>query len=166
VIVSLIGESDGKLADARIITAVVGGLIAVTPGACGVVFCGRVVRSSQIWLDMSARAFAPYPDYPFTLWIDVVPFQSGPQSVGALTFGLSRFTGREIEVEVPGLSGSPLLERAAGLAGYMLEHGDAIEDGDTIGDEEAARINVLHRVSHRNGAPVLRLDPDPAPLDR
>jgi hypothetical protein len=47
----------------------------------------------------------------------------------------------------------------------MLEHGEGINDGDTIGDEEAERINVKHRVSFLNGAPVLRVGPDPTPLD-
>jgi hypothetical protein len=101
VIVSLMGESESKLDDAKIVTAVVGGLIAVTAAACGVVFCGWVARSSQTWLEMSARTFARYPDYPFLLWIDVTPFQSDAQSGGVLTCGLARFTGREIEAESP-----------------------------------------------------------------
>jgi hypothetical protein len=101
VIVSLISGGEGKVEDAKIVTAVVGGLVSITAEARGVVFCGRVARSSQIWFDMSARAFAPYPDYPFMLWIDIVPFDSSPQSIGAITFGLSRFTGREIEFEIP-----------------------------------------------------------------
>jgi hypothetical protein len=78
VIVSLMGESEGKIEDAKIVTAVVGGLIAITAAACGVVFGGRVVRSSQTWLDLSARAFAPYPDYPYALWIDVASFRLSP----------------------------------------------------------------------------------------
>ncbi|MBV9982771.1 hypothetical protein [Bradyrhizobium sp.] len=166
VIVSLMGDSQGKVEDAKIVTAVVGGLISITADACGVVFCGRVARSSQIWLELSARAFAPYPDYPFMLWIDIVPFESGPQSAGALTYGLSRFTGREIEFQVPGLSGPTLLHRVAGLAGDMLERGDRIEDGDTSEASEPEQISMKHRISHLNGAPVLRVGSDPTPMDR
>lgn len=166
VIVSLMGESESKLDDAKIVTAVVGGLIAVTAAACGVVFCGWVARSSQTWLEMSARTFARYPDYPFLLWIDVTPFQSDAQSGGVLTCGLARFTGREIEAEVPTLSGPSLLRRVAGLAGYMLEHGDLIKDGDTIDDDDAERVNVQYAVSQLTGAPVLRLSPEPTPLER
>ena len=165
VIVSLMGDSEGKVDDARIVTAVVGGLISITAQACGVVFCGRVARSSQIWLEMSARAFAPYPNYPFMLWIDIVPFESSPQSVGALTYGLSRFTGREIEFEVPGRSGPTLLHRLAGLAGDMLERGDHLGDGDTSEASETERISMKHRVSSLNGAAVLRVGSDPTPLD-
>ena len=165
VIVSLMGESEGKIEDAKIVTAVVGGLIAVTAAACAVVFGGRVARSAQSWLDLSARAFAPYPDYPFALWIDVTSFRVGSQSTGALTYGLTRFIGREVEFEVPGLSGPSLLQRIASLACYMLEHGEGINDGDTIEDEEAERMNVKHRVSFLNGAPVLRVGPDPTPLN-
>jgi hypothetical protein len=166
VIVSLMGESEGKIEDAKIVTAVVGGLIAITAAACGVVFGGRVVRSSQTWLDLSARAFAPYPDYPYALWIDVASFRLSPQSTGALTSGLTRFIGREVEFEIPGLSGPSVFQRIASLACYMLEHGDQINDGDTIGDEETERISVKHRVSPLNCAPVLRVGPDSGPLDR
>ena len=140
VIVSLMGESEGKIEDAKIVTAVVGGLIAVTAAACAVVFGSRVARSAQSWLDLSARAFVPYPDYPFALWIDVTSFRAGPQSTGALTYGLTRFIGREVEFEVSGLSGPSLLQRIASLACYMLEHGEGINDGDTIEDEEAERM--------------------------
>ena len=165
VIVSLMDDGEGKVEDAKIVTAVVGGLISITTEACGVVFCGRIARSSQIWLEMSARAFAPYPDYPFMLWIDIVPFEQSPQSVGALTYGLSRFTGREIEFEAPSLSGPTLLHQVAGLAGDMIERDDRIGDDDTIDASEPEPINVKHPVPHLNGAPVLRVGPDSTPLD-
>jgi hypothetical protein len=115
VIVSLMGESESRVEDARIVTAVVGGLIATALDPCGVVFCGTVARSPQVWLELSAQTFAPYPDYPFMLWIDIAQFQAGSQIVGALTCGLSRFTGREIEFEAPGPSPG-LIQRVAGLA--------------------------------------------------
>ena len=48
----------------------------------------------------------------------------------------------------------------------MLEHGDLIKDGDTIDDDEAERVNVQYAVSQLTGAPVLRLSPEPTPLER
>jgi len=163
VIVSLMGKGDDSVEDAKLVTAVVGGLIATASGACGVVFGGLVARSPQIWLEMSQEAFAPHPDYPIMLWIDIVPFRPGPQSVGAFTRGLSRFAGREIEYEVPGASSAPLIQRLAGLASYMVEHGDLVRDGDTIGEQQDERIEVHHGFSRFDGKPVLRIGPEPVP---
>jgi hypothetical protein len=80
-IVSVMGEATNKLESARIVTAVIGGLIATVPGSCAVVWEVRVARSAQMWLEASRTAFAPYPHYPFTLWIDIMPFRSNPSSV-------------------------------------------------------------------------------------
>ena len=149
----------GRKIVAQPVTAVVGGLIATASDPCGVVFCGTVARSPQVWLELSTQTFAAYPDYPFMLWIDIAQFQAGPQIFGALTCGLSRFIGREIEFETPGPSAS-LIQRVAGLAGSIIEHGDQVDAGDTIGNSDGERIEVRHGVSRFSGAPVLRAGPE------
>ena len=163
-IVSLMGsnENANELETTRLITAVVGGLVDITPQVCAVVWRSQVARSPQTWLDMSRNAFVPYPDYPFMLWIDIASFRSG-QSIGAFTFGLYPFVGREIEFEVPGITGPALVERVSGLACYLIEHRTLVKDGDTIGESETDRIKVHHRTSRFNGAPVLALGPEPSP---
>jgi hypothetical protein len=67
-IVSMLGQSQRPLFAARITTAVIGALIATMPECCGVVWAGQVARSAELWLQMSRRSFAQFPDYPFTLW--------------------------------------------------------------------------------------------------
>jgi Domain of unknown function (DUF4261) len=159
-------SDENELEAARVITAIVGGLIMVTQDACGVVWRSQTARSPQIWAEMSRNAFAPYPNYPYMLWIDIAPFRSG-QSVGAFTIGLRSFTGREMEFEVAGISGPGLIDRVAGLAVYLIERGDTIKDGDTVGGSEHERIKAYHRVSRFNAAPVLAVgseDPPPGRL--
>jgi hypothetical protein len=162
-IVSVMGEGTNKLESARIVTAVVGGLVATVPGSCAVVWGARVARSAQLWLETSRTTFAPYPNYPFTLWIDVVPFRSNPSSVGAFTVGLAAFVSREIEFELPGFSGAALIQRVAGLAVFLIQRGDLVADGDTIGASEAERIKVYHRTSRFNASPVLAVGNQPPP---
>jgi uncharacterized protein DUF4261 len=153
-IVSMIGTSEDKVQSSRLTTAVVGGVIAVTSGCCAVVWRTLIARSAEMWLEASNRAFAPFADYPFMLWVDIIPFPSG-QTIGAITVGLSAFADREIEFEVDGMDHSTAIDRVAGLAVYLIEHGSVIKDGDTIGISEADRIKVHYRTSRFTGSPVI-----------
>jgi uncharacterized protein DUF4261 len=154
-IVSALGKDLDRLCAARIVTAVVGGMIAAVPGCVGVVWNVRVAYSSSLWLEMSRAAFAPYPDYPFMLWISIHPFRYG-STIVAVTFGLGSFVGREIEFEGKGLDLPSVINRVAGLAVYMIERGSVIPNGHTFGADERERLQIHHTASRRfSGLPVL-----------
>jgi Domain of unknown function (DUF4261) len=137
------------------LTAVAGAVIASTPECRAVVWDGRMIRSTEAWLQLSESAFARYPDYPITGWIDIVPFRSGAM-LGAVTMGLSGFVGREIEFEAANWDIGNVLEKVAGLAAYLIEHGDVVRDGHTIGCSDEERVKVHHAASMRfTGLPVL-----------
>jgi Domain of unknown function (DUF4261) len=157
-IVCPMGKHENRLESARITTALVGGLIAVTPGCSAVIWRSITARSAAIWLDGSRRAFAPSPDYPFMLWVEILPFRSG-QATGATTAGLSAFIDREIEFDVDGMDYPTVIDRVAGLVSYLIGHGAVIKDGDTVGISDADRIKVHFRTSRFNGAPVLAVGP-------
>lgn len=153
-IVSMLGKSEQPLVSARMTTAVIGALIATMPEVCGVVWAGRVARPADLWLDMSRDSFAPFPDYPFTLWIDILPYRSGDK-IGAVTMGLSAFVGREIEFVTGKLTLPALFDKVAGLSVYLIEHGSVVKDGDTIGASASERIQVRHKNSDAfGGLPV------------
>jgi hypothetical protein len=156
IIVSILGNSDERqLPAARIITAVIGALIAVTPECCAVVWRNTVARPAKPWQEMSRRSFASFPDYPFTLWVDILPFRSGAM-IGAVTMGLSAFAGREIEFETGKLDLPTLIDKVAGLAAYLVEHGAVIKDGGTFGVDEEERFRVRYENSARfGGLPIL-----------
>ncbi|MDA9479990.1 hypothetical protein XI03_36930 [Bradyrhizobium sp. CCBAU 65884] len=154
VIVSMLGKSDQPLVAARITTAVIGALIATMPECCGVVWAGRVARPADLWRETSRDSFAPYPNYPFRLWVDILPFRTGAK-IAAVTMGLSAFVGREIEFVTGKLTLSALFDKVAGLAVYLIEHGSVVKDGDTIGASASERIQVRHRNSDAfGGLPV------------
>jgi hypothetical protein len=153
-IVSVLGQSKQQLPTARVITAVIGALVAVTPECRAVVWRSKVARSAALWQEMSRRSFAPFPDCPFTLWLDVLPFRSGAV-VGAVTMGLSAFAGREIEFETGNLDLPTVIDKVAGLAAYLLEHGAVVKDGDTFGGDEREHFRVHYETSARfAGLPV------------
>lgn len=153
-IVSMLGKSEQPLVAARITTAVIGALIATMPECCGVVWAGRVARPADLWREMSRDSFAPYPDYPFRLWVDILPFRTGSK-IAAVTMGLSAFVGREIEFVTGKLTLSALFDKVVGLAVYLIEHGSVVKDGDTIGASASERIQVRHKSSDAfGGLPV------------
>ncbi|MGY0572752.1 DUF4261 domain-containing protein [Bradyrhizobium sp. RDM12] len=108
----------------------------------------KVARPAKLWMEMSRQSFAQFSDYPFTLWIDIMPFRSEAK-IGAVTMGLSAFAGREIEFETDKLALPVMIDRVAGLAVYLIEHGAVIKDGDTFGRDEHERITARFGLSER-----------------
>lgn len=154
IIVSLLGKAEQPLVAARLTTAVIGALIATVPECCGVVWAGRVARPADLWLEESRWSLAPYPDYPFRLWVDILPFRSGAK-VGVITMGLAAFVGREIEFVTAKLALPALFEKVAGLSVYLIEHGSVVKDGDTMGASASERIAVRYKNSNIfEGLPV------------
>jgi hypothetical protein len=152
--VSVLGQNQQLLPTARLTTAVIGALIATMPQCRAVVWDGKVARPADLWLHLSTQSYAPFPDYPFALWVDVLPFRSEP-GIGAVTMGLSAFVGREIEFETSSLTLGTLIKKVLGLAVYLIEHGRVLRDGDTFGGDERERIAVRYENSDQfNGMPV------------
>lgn len=160
-VVSIIANQN-RLECARLTTAVIGSVVALTSNSCAVVWGPRAVtRAPQVWRDMSLRAFAPFPEYPFTLWVDIVPFNSGPNT-GAVTVGLASFVDREIEFEVDGMDKAIVTDRVTNLASYLIEHGAIVKDRDIIGGPEPERTQVHFRGSRFGSWPVFAVGSDRA----
>lgn len=154
-IVSVLGKNQRALPAARLTTAVIGALIATMPQCCGVVWNGKVARPTDLWLEMSSRSFAPFPDYPVSLWVDILPFRS-ETGIGAVTMGLSAFAEREIQFETHKLPLATLMSKVDGLAVYLVEHGPVVKDGDTFGGDARERFSVRYKNSDQfGGLPVL-----------
>jgi len=161
-VVSTLTESADRLHSARRIAAVVGALITVIPGCRAVLWESLVAHAPETWKAMSNDAFAPYPVFPYPLWVSLHPFQDGGK-VGVISFGLSSFVGRELELEPQTLAPEEAASKAAGLAVYLLQHGPALKDGDTFGATAAERIRVRHVQSKRvPGLAVLHATADAA----
>ena len=153
-VVSVMGESEDRVQTARVVTAVVGAIVA-THASCSAVLLNWVANSSQTFAELSRSAFAPYPDLPTALWISMHPFRDSASRVGVVTMGLKNFVGREVELEGPASQLKSVLATARGLLAYLLQSGTIVRDGDTIGVSTAERIPVHLLDSERfKGLPV------------
>ncbi|MEM7429695.1 MAG: DUF4261 domain-containing protein [Pseudomonadota bacterium] len=80
------------------------------------------------------------------------------ENPGLATYGLRAFIGRELEFEPGGLDQQTLFARAGQIASYLVDNGDVLGDGETLGISESERIRVRHLAEGRRaGIPVLNL---------
>lgn len=159
IVVSTLGEPTHRFESARRLAAVIGCLIAITPSATAVVWEALVVRQSEFWLEASLDAFAPYPAFPYPLWISLHPFVEN-EKIGVISFGASSFAEREIELEPQAAPAEAVVQKAAGLAVYLLQNGPVLEDGDTFGATESERFFIRRTTSKRvPGLSVLNASP-------
>jgi hypothetical protein len=147
-VVSTFSEPSDRLLSARSIAAVVGALISVLPGCSAVLWENLVAHAAETWEVMSRDAFAPYPAFPYPLWVSLHPFKDGDK-IGLISFGLMSFVGREIELEPHNITPAEATNKAAGLAVYLMQHGPVLKDGATFGATPAERILVRHVQSKR-----------------
>lgn len=147
-------DTESQLLTARFVTAVTGAVLRCYPACNGVLWNNLVARPRSLFLEAADAAFAPFPKFPYRVWIDVQIF-GDKDNAGfvALTFGLRRFLGREIEFfEV---SHKFLQGHAYGLTAYLLQNGANIKSGDII--EKSARWLkkvVLAESQRFSGIPV------------
>lgn len=148
----------GFAENARLTTAFVGAVLEALPGCLGVVWGGQVACSPEEWLKQSPRAFDPFPDHPYSLWMEIVHYVTG-KTIGAYTTGLSAFIGREIEFEVDGLDQRGVTVRVANTSSYLIANGlDKTFESWTVykdDDENVGRVLILHRNSRFGIGPVV-----------
>jgi hypothetical protein len=115
-----------------------------------------VAHSRDLFSELSRWAFSPYPDFPSALWVSIHPFRTDGDQIGAITQGLTKFVGREIE-----LLGSPsqfktIVSTARQFSTYLIQGDVPMKDGDTFGESESERILVQFRNSERfGGLPII-----------
>jgi hypothetical protein len=159
-IVTVLGE-EGPLDRMRLLTQVTAAVLATCPDALGVFWThAALVIQPALFRDF-ATEFLP-DGLPLLLWVDFrIGTAPSGQSFG-FTNGMASLGQMEIEtLESPEAPGA-LRERFHALAGYVLENGPVIRDGDTIGEDAHERIQVVHADSafgHKDK--VMRLEYTP-----
>lgn len=155
-IVSIMGELQDRLEAARIVTAVAGAIVATHAACSGMLWSTEVASSREAIIDLSPLAFAPYPDFPSALWVSMHPSQdTGTSIVRAVTVGLRKFIGRELEIEGQRSQLEEVLTTEQSLINYLLQPGIELNDGDTIGESAGEHLKVRAVSSPTfNGLPV------------
>lgn len=156
-IVTLLYEAS-PVEQAKRLTQVLAAILGACEQALGVYWgtAGQVI-SSEIFRDF-AKEFLP-DEFPLMLWVNVRVGKNETGTSSGFTRGLAAFGLMELETEdspeVPG----DLHGRLVGLAGYLLENGPVIRDGDTVGGSADERIQIVYsKSSFGNEGKVMRLN--------
>jgi hypothetical protein len=97
-------------------------------------------------------------DVAVDLWT-TLQFRPGTRDgeIGVLSYGLTPFVGREVELAPVIMPFEAVAERMWGLCGYLLENGPVIKNGDTLGLSESERIRATWLDQGLRGDPVIGL---------
>lgn len=155
--VSLIGEGENRLHASRVVTALVGAIVATHRSCSGVLWDLTVANSAKSLPSSVALPSHPIPIFQLGFGLARTLFRDpGAPRIGVVTLGLRSFVGRAVELEGPGSDLRSALTTARALVAYLLQNDRRVFDGDTIGISTAERIPVRLRDSqHFKGLPVI-----------
>jgi hypothetical protein len=129
-----------------ILTQATSALLAACPTALGVYWGNAtLVVPKGIFLDFAEQVLPHGP--PLHIWVDFRVGQDGERSSAGFTAGMTALGHMELEAQGAQEPPGELKERLMGLAGYLLENGPVIRDGDTIGEDANERIRVVYSSS-------------------
>jgi hypothetical protein len=99
---------------------------------------------------------------PIEAWLHLgfmrVRADSRPNAIACITTGLQPFIGREIEVWPTTLEPAQIAERLYGLGRYLIDKGQILKDGETVGISQTEKFRVaLAPQGQRPGIPVIQL---------
>lgn len=107
-------------------------------GACLVnkkdVFCGMVYD-----IDTSGL--------PLFLWVDFRIEKHENSELNLITYGLHNYGIMELEIIKTSKPLGDLIDFALNIARYLIDNGNVIKDGDTVGEDENQKIIATHKPS-------------------
>lgn len=131
---------------AKLLSHLIAATIQTTPSALAV----HCATSDALWQASAISQMASGDGITPMLFVSLRIFRKRPSSFGrpprlsAITHGLHAFGLMEIEVSnFPGDPGA-LHGTIHNLAGYLIEAGPVLKDGDTFGPDTATKIAVRH----------------------
>jgi hypothetical protein len=99
---------------------------------------------------------------PVEMWIHLGMMRGDtPGMFACATTGLAPLIGREVELLPCVLQPAQIAERLYGLARYLIDKGQILKDGETVGLSPTEKFRVsLADQGQRPGVPVIRLKPE------
>jgi hypothetical protein len=126
-----------------LLTQATASLVATTQATAGVYWgSSTLVMSPEMFCDFANKVMPDSP--PLFAWIDFRTGSSKNGQVRGFTTGLRSLGHMELEALDAAETLGGLKERFFGLAGYLLENGPVIKDGDTMGEDEDERIQIVY----------------------
>ena len=106
------------------------------------------IIQKDIFLDFSTNCSIEY--LPLYLWIDFRCFRKEKKYYALFTTGMKSLGFKEIEVFKSQYDCSVLTEKSFNLAHYLLDNGDIIRSGQTIGFTKDEKIKIIIESSFVN----------------
>jgi len=98
---------------------------------------------------------------PYFLWIDFRVEKHPNGELNLITYGLKSFDIMEIEIIKSKKEFEDLIDFSLNIVRYLIENGNVIKDGDTLGEDENQKITASHTESvwsSDNRGLVLRIE--------
>lgn len=142
VIVTVSGELD-PIDLSTLLTQATASLMATSPTALGVYWGNAtLVVPKALFIDFATDVLPHGP--PLHIWVDFRVGTDGDKSSSGFTTGMAALGHMEFESKNAAEPPGELRERFLGLAGYIVENGPVINDGDTVGEDANERIRVIY----------------------
>lgn len=142
VIVTLLGAED-PIERSRLLTQICSAVMLGDQHALGV-FWGNasLIIPAGLFNDFATQVLPE--ELPLYIWVDVRVGMGEGESSSGFTTGMDALGHMELEAEHAAEPPGELRERLYALAGYLLENGPVINDGDTVGEDQHEKIRIVY----------------------
>ena len=104
----------------------------------------NTVHNPELFRELMEDAGPDMHSIPAPLWIGFLRARNEKGGVDVYTSGLSAFGAMECEVIGSHQPPSEIVSLLTGLGAYLIDRGNVIGDGDTVGGDENHRIRARH----------------------
>jgi hypothetical protein len=141
-----------------LLTQVTASFMEVCPAAIGAYWGNAtLVIPKDIFIRFAKEVLPHGP--PIHLWVDFRIWKESEDSSSGFTTGMAALGHMEFEAQTVPEAPGDLYDRLLALAGYVIENGPVIKDGDTIGEDAYERIRVIYSKSkYGHEGQVMRLE--------
>ena len=140
-VVTVMGPEDA-LTQATLLTQTCAAILGTCKNAPGVYWGNAtLVVPSQLFQEFAVDILPKGP--PIHIWVDFRVGKNDDGTCSGFTTGLQALGFMEAETENATESPGELRERFIALAGYLLENGPVIQDGNTVGGSADEKIRVV-----------------------
>ena len=141
-IVTVNGDLDPFLLS-KLLTQATAAATAACEEAIGVYWGNAtLVIPKDIFIDFAKEVLPHGP--PLHIWVDFRVGKDSDTSSSGFTAGMKALGHMEFETQSSPEPPGELRERFLALAGYIVENGPVIRDGDTVGEDAEERIRVVY----------------------
>ncbi len=164
-IVTVNGDLD-PLPLSKLLTQATAAAMAACDRAIGVYWGNAtLVIPKNIFIDFAKDVLPHGP--PLQIWVDFRVGKDSDTSSSGFTVGMKTLGHMEFESQKSPEPPDELRERFLALAGYVVENGPVIRDGDTVGEDAEERIRVVYSdSSFGHDGKVMRLEYETASIKK